>query len=177
MVLAEFVRDLPRAAGYPQPAVYADPGYTGPHGRRIASRIGPIVVDAQKLIAAPRGLFGFEALRQFALLRLPPARFGPLGLIQCLDDPSAAFLFHADIPTATLYRPGDLESAGCELGIAADDAATLILVTARPVPVGLTMNLRAPVLVDTARRLAFQHILASGDYPLRFKPWPAAAAR
>lgn len=177
MVLAEFVRDLPHTAGYPQPAVYADPGYTGPHARRIASRLGQIIIDAQKVIAAPRGFFGFEALRQFVLLRLPAARFGSLGLIQCLNDPSAAFLFHADVPMATLYRSGDLESACRELGIPADDAAALILVTARPAPVGLTMNLRAPVVVDTARRLAFQHILANGDYPLRFKPEQRQTAR
>lgn len=170
MALAEFIRDLPHAAGASDPAVYADPGYSGPHGRNLTSRLGPIVIDTEKIIAAPRGLFGFEALRQFVLLRLPAARFGPLGLLQCIEDTSSAFLFYADAPTASLYRPGDLEAACRELEIDLDAAATLVLVTARPSPVGLTMNLRAPVIVDTAHRIAFQHILANGDYPVRFKP-------
>lgn len=170
MALAEFVRDLPRSVGLPEPAVYADPDYVGPRGRPLASRLGPIVIDTEKIVAAPRGLFGFEALRQFVLLRLPAERFGPLGLLQCIDDMSAAFLFYADIPSASLYRPGDLEAACQALAIAPSATAALVLVTARPAPVGMTMNLRAPVLLDTARRIAVQHILASGDYPVRFKP-------
>ena len=170
MALAEFIRDLPHAANAAGQAVYAGPGYLGPHGQNFSSRLGPIVIDTEKIIAAPRGLFGFEALRQFVLLRLPAERFGPLGLLQCIEDTSSAFLFYADVPAASLYRPGDLEAACRDLAIDLHAAATLVLVAARPSPAGLTMNLRAPVIVDTAHRLAFQHILANGDYPVRFKP-------
>ena len=170
MALAEFVRDLPRGTGLLEPGFFADPVYPGPRGQKLASRLGPIVVDTEKIVAAPRGLFGFEGLRQFVLLRLPAERFGPLGLLQCLDDANAAFLFHADIPSASLYRPGDLDAACQALAIAPSAAAALVLVTARPAPLGLTMNLRAPVLLDTACRIAVQHILANGEYPVRFKP-------
>jgi flagellar assembly factor FliW len=169
MALTEFVRDLPQAP-LSQAVGYADPGYTGPRERRLASRLGPIIVDAEKIIASPRGIFGFETLRQLVLLRLPAVRFGPLGLLQCVEDPSAAFLFYADVPSASLYRPGDLDAACRELAIDLDAVAALVLVTARSAPAGITMNLRAPVIVDTVRRTACQHILSRTDYPVRFKP-------
>jgi flagellar assembly factor FliW len=38
----------------------------------INSRIGPLVVSADKTIRFPRGLIGFESLRDFALVEFKP---------------------------------------------------------------------------------------------------------
>ena len=83
--------------------------------------------------------------------------------------PSASF---------TAGRRGDLDSA-CELlGVPREHAAFLLVVTRRPAVNEadggqLFVNLRAPVVVDTARRTAVQHVLASPGYSVRH---PLAAA-
>lgn len=35
---------------------------------------------------------------------------------------------------------------------------------------GVTLNLRAPILLETRRRTAAQHIMAEGEYPIRHVP-------
>ena len=52
-----------------------------------------------------------------------------------------------------------------------DDLVLLLVIAARKTPSGveLTANLRAPILLDTDRRVGVQHVLSSEKYALRHR--------
>jgi len=130
-------------------------------------------------ILFPQGLPGFPAASRFALRRL---EHGPEGLLllQSTDDPGLRFLVLPYLGGQLPLRRCDLDSACTALGIPAEHAAVLLVVTRQAVqgnegaPPQLFVNLRAPVVLDTHRRTAVQHVLPSPGYAFRF-PLPAAA--
>ena len=148
-------------------------------GRQTTGRGG--VIDAAggppPGIAFPQGLPGFPSATRFALLPLGEAANGLL-LMQSEDDPDLRFLVLPYREDELALRRGDLDST-CELlGVPREHAAFLLVVTRRPAVNEadggqLFVNLRAPVVVDTARRTAVQHVLASPGYSVRH---PLAAA-
>jgi flagellar assembly factor FliW len=167
---AELALNLPAASAFLDNTMFAGLKSDAPFARRLNSRIGHICYDPSRVVSMPRGIFGFGSIRESILLRLDPSRFGPLNLLQVIDEPRLAFLFYADTPESSLYQSADLDAAYQSLGIPQAYAAALVLATVRPPPTGITLNLRAPLLVNTQTKVAIQHILASGDYPIRFKP-------
>ena len=130
-------------------------------------------------ILFPQGLPGFPAATRFALR---PLANGPQGLLllQSVDDPDLRFLVLPYLGGELPLRRSDLDAACIALGIAAEHAAVLLVVTRQPAEAGpgapprLFANLRAPVVLDTLRRTAVQHVLPSPGYAFRF-PLPAAA--
>ena len=162
--------NLPLPAAFLNRRIFAGPGPGAPSAYRLNSRIGEVAYDPQKIIALPRGIFGFAGIRKSILLQLDPAHFGPLNLLQIVDEPRLAFLFYPDTPECSFYRREHLLDAYRALGCDPETAAALVLATVRAPPQGITLNLRAPILVNTSARTAIQHILSDGDYPVRFKP-------
>ena len=122
-------------------------------------------------IAFPQGLPGFPAATRFALLPLGEAVDGLL-ILQSQDDPDLRFLVLPYREDELPLRRVDLDAA-CELlGVPKEHAAFLLVVTRQPRrrwrrARQFFVNLRAPVVVDTARRTAVQHVLASPGYSVR----------
>ena len=124
-------------------------------------------------IVFPQGLPGFPGATSFALRPLTDAA-GELLVLESTEDPELRFLVlpYADRQVPLLRT--DVDGACALLGIRPDDAAVLLVVTSRHEPGsdGLTrqrlyVNLRAPLMLDTVRRTAVQHVLASPAYSVR----------
>jgi flagellar assembly factor FliW len=139
---------------------------------REAPSVGPV-------INFPQGLPGFPTATRFALL---PLGDGPSGLLvlQSADDPDLRFLVLPYRGQRLPLRRADVETACAALEVPAEHAAVLLVVTRGTCPGRhdgpgqLYVNLRAPVVLDTRRRLAVQHVLASPGYAVRH-PLPVAA--
>jgi flagellar assembly factor FliW len=130
-------------------------------------------------IAFAQGLPGFPAATRFALLPLGEAADGML-IMQSQDDPDLRFLVLPYREEELALRRADLDAACALLGVPQEHAAFLLVVTRRP-PAGtgdgagqLYVNLRAPVVVDTERRTAVQHVLPSPAYSVRHRLAAAA---
>ncbi len=135
----------------------------------FSTRVGPRWIDPALVIDMPGGLAGFPALRSFAGIQLDRARFGPFNLLQSLEDPRVAFLVFADVPGASLYARAHLDAACADEGFEPSATAVLVIANARAER-GVSLNLRAPILLETRLRTAAQHIMAEGDYPIRHVP-------
>ena len=148
----------------------------------LPTRFGPVALDEDRLITFDDGLLGFAGRRRY-LLADPPrlGQGGPFRLLQAADDgEELAFLvLPLDAERGPVARD-DLRAACDGLGIAFADLAVLAIVTARrggDGRVGFTVNLRAPLLLDAARRRGRQHVLSDPRYGLRHPlPPPADAA-
>lgn len=135
----------------------------------VKSRFGDYEVSEDRLLTLPHGVIGFGAHRSFALLNLPEGKGEYFKLLQSVDDPSLAFYVLPAMPETSGYDLADLAEAQRNLEIADSDLLILLLVTARRGDAGteLTVNLRAPLLIDASRRTGHQYVMANDNYSLR----------
>ena len=134
----------------------------------LATRFGEVRIDGDRLITFPAGLLGFADCRRYALADLPgrPVAFK---LLQSVDEPELAFLvLPLDLAEGPIGR-GDLERACDELDLEWPTLVALALVTLRQEEGGVhfSINLKAPLLIDSRRQLGRQHVFAGDAYPLR----------
>jgi flagellar assembly factor FliW len=135
------------------------------------TRFGEVSLRADRLIEFPHGLFGFRECTQFGLTKLPNVDESPILLMQCVNEPSVAFLVADPAILGLDIKPEDRTSALAETKFAEADTQFLTILTLydQGESYYLTANLRAPVLVDSAKRTAVQHILANKDYTTQHK--------
>ncbi|WP_159719069.1 flagellar assembly protein FliW [Geminicoccus flavidas] len=152
------------------------PAFPPPAGPAVPEQDGHSVqagADPARLLSFPAGLPGFPGCRHFQLERVPGSS---LLLLQSLDDAGPSF-FVLPLPGGdSLIRPMDRLAACRSVGLPPCDTDFLAIVTARRSHAALELfaNLRAPVVIDTRRRIGAQIVLADAAYPLRH-PVVAAA--
>ena len=138
------------------------------------SRFGAMEVDESSVLNFPWGLPGFEHLRRFVLL--PGEKDNIFGWLQSVESETIAFL----VVDPFIFFPGylvdipDRETKELELEAPAQ-AVVLVVVS---VPEGnireATVNLLAPLVINTARRIARQVILNSSSFGIQHLLFPAA---
>lgn len=139
----------------------------------VDTRIGPMRFDLGKVIELPRGLPGFPHARRCGLLHIPE-RFGPFVLVQVMEDAAISFLALPQTGHTSLFVPGDLRRAASEFGIDPDRQAVLLVTTFRGSKphLEISLNLRAPILLDVALQRAVQPILMNDRYSVRHRIAP-----
>jgi flagellar assembly factor FliW len=151
------------------PAFLPPAGPAAPERDAHCAQVG---IDPARLLSFPAGLPGFPGCRHFQLERVTGSS---LLLLQCLDDAGPKFFVLPLAGTDSLIRPADRLAACRMVGLSPYDTDFLVIVTARRSDTALELfaNLRAPVVIDTRRRIGAQVVLADAAYPLRH---PVAAA-
>lgn len=142
-------------------------------GEAAAALEPPEADSSAATILFPQGLPGFPGTTRFAL-RPAPAGDGDFLLLQCAEDSALRLLVLRYTPHLLPLHPQDVEAACARLGIRPEHAAVLLVVTCRQVTgadgtvrPALYVNLRAPVVLDTLRRVGAQPVLTGAAYPVR----------
>lgn len=154
----------------PLPHIPARDDETPGSGRTIVeTRFGVMDFDLDNALVTPNGIPGFADKRRFGLGRLPGTQGEQFLLLQSLEDAQLSFIvLPASLEDGPLARE-DIADGIATLGIAPENVAVLLIVAARE-EAGerlISVNLRAPVFVDTSTRQAFQYVLANNRYPVR----------
>jgi flagellar assembly factor FliW len=133
------------------------------------ARLGPletIEVPEDARLTFPAGLPGFEDYTAFALIE--DEYYAPFSWLQALDDPYISFLV---VPPACVVPEYELDIADedCEsLRLDEDVEPRLYCIVTVPGDVqALTANLKAPVVINPARRRGKQIIRTDERYSLR----------
>jgi flagellar assembly factor FliW len=127
------------------------------------TRFGTIEIDDGKLISFPQGLPGFWHARRFVLLEHAPNV--PFHWLQCVDDPSLAFVVIDPLPMFPDLRDAIPAFALEALGIGkSDEAAILTIVTIDREGKRVTTNLLGPLVINTRTRTGVQLILEGSGY-------------
>jgi len=138
------------------------------------TRFGPIEIATDDLIRFAEGLPGFQECRDWVLLA--DGRSAALAWLQSVDHPEIAFA----VVSPGRYVPGyrlhvarrELEPLGFE-----DLRAARVVVIVGKTGRSITLNLKAPVVLNLDRRLGRQ-VIANGDLPVQHEiPNPAAARK
>lgn len=135
----------------------------------VNTQFGPMTFRKDTILTFPNGLLGFGGVKEFALANLPDPALGNFKLMQGLDDSGVGFLV---LPLDALpdhIHEDDLNGAFEALSIKKEDGLVVLIVTVRKTAEGtkLTVNLRAPVIIDAASRRAYQYVSQNGAYPIQ----------
>lgn len=136
----------------------------------VESRYGQLSFADEQMIQMSRGILGFPHLGSYGLAKLSnDTGAGNFILLQSLEQAEVAFPTVALDLKNTLIAEDDIMAVYKELGIQPADGVVLCILTAREEngQTLVTANLRAPVFIDTTRRLGWQMVLSNQSYPIR----------
>ena len=137
---------------------------------QVTNRFGTFDIDPRKIVEMPQGPMGFAEMTRFALLDVPGAEDGAFKLFQSLDDIALTFIVVHLPEGSSAIAEADI-AAGCHAyAMTRADVAVLLIANVRSDDQGktsTTVNLKAPLLVDTRHRVARQVVFANDAYDLR----------
>jgi flagellar assembly factor FliW len=135
----------------------------------IETRFGKITLRKDKAIAFPRGLSGMPDKFSFFITEFPSDKLRRFKMLQSLDDYGLSFItLPLDLQNGIIAAE-DLSQACKELNIKVESLAILLIVSVHrsPQKVSLSVNARAPILIDSSMRLAAQHVFQSEKYKVQ----------
>ena len=133
---------------------------------RIQTRsLGEVEATPESFLTLPEGLVGFESEREFALVS--PSNFAPFQWLLSFSDPELALPVLEARLVAPEYAPAFTNGDRHALGAVESDALEVLVVASLdPSKGGLTVNLRAPIVVHRTTRLARQVVLSDGRFAI-----------
>ena len=149
-----------------------EPNGLGANDLQVDTRFGVYAVAADKTLRFERGLLGFAQPGSFALLDLPGEAPQTFRLLQKVDDPNVGFIVLPLTGELLADAEEDLQALCKVRHLAREDAVFLLIATLRPKAEGgvdITVNRRAPVLLDGRRMTGVQVVLNDPRYEVRYK--------
>jgi flagellar assembly factor FliW len=137
----------------------------------VDTQFGPMTFSKDSVLTFPNGLLGFGGVGEFALANLPDPALGNFKLMQSIDGSGLGFLVLPIDALPDHIHEDDLNAAFDALSIEKDNGLVLLIVTVRKTTEAtkLTVNLRAPVIIDAASRRAYQHVSQNSAYPIQYE--------
>ena len=140
-----------------------------PEPETIDTRFGKILVQKQNAIYFSAGLLGMPDKISFFLAEFPNESFNRFKILQSLNDYSLAFITMPVDINNEIISIADLQSACVEVGIKPENLAVVLIVSVHrsPEKVSISVNARAPILIDASTRLAAQYVFKSDKYQVQ----------
>ncbi|MFB3926707.1 MAG: flagellar assembly protein FliW [Syntrophales bacterium] len=131
------------------------------------TRFGELDIEESRIITMRGGILGFEHLKRFFLYAA--GEKNPFWWFQSAEDSSVAFVVIDPFLVKADYTPEicDEDERLLELE-KAEDVVVMSIVTIRHDPFGISVNLRAPLVINAAKKLAKQIILDNEEYPVQY---------
>ncbi|MCX7982223.1 MAG: flagellar assembly protein FliW [Syntrophales bacterium] len=132
----------------------------------IHTRFGDWEIDEEKIIYMEGPILGFDKVREYALI--PVGDGIPLFCFQAVYEPTVAFFVVEPKIFCPSYAP-DIEKICRELDILSDEELVVLsIMTVRENPFSVTINLRAPLLINARTKKGRQVVLEEDKYPVRY---------
>lgn len=162
-----------QAARMAAPATHGGYASAPPSGAEntttVKTRFGVIEFDLNQALTFPKGIPGFVGYNAFGLAMIPSETQTSFMLMQSLEPDDLSFIVLPYEPSAGLIEPKDIETTLQHLGIAAQSCAIMLIATFRRIGGSFetSVNMRAPIFIDTESRQAWQYILPNDRYEVR----------
>jgi|GEM_PF-454511 flagellar assembly factor FliW len=137
---------------------------------KIHNRFGEIEVNPKNKILFPHGLIGLSDARSFVLTEHNIKELKSFKLLQSLEKDEVALLVLALEKENPLFNIEDIYEACSATGYAPEDLVLLTIASTRKNSEGkkeITINLRAPILIDAKHFLATQFVLKNEAYAMQ----------
>lgn len=136
---------------------------------------GEIDIDEGKIITLERGMIGFPDLQKFALIydEEKGLKASSVMWLQSMDDTQVAFPVMQPNQIKPDYNPMVSDEMLIPLGeLNEDNTYVLVTLTAMPKKEDTTVNLKAPIVINTETKRGCQ-LIVDDDYPVKFKIYEA----
>jgi flagellar assembly factor FliW len=128
------------------------------------SRFGRIEIDADDMLHFPAGVFGMEECRDWAVLADPAST--TFVWLQSLARPEVALAVVSPRRFVPNYQMRLARREWEPLGLDSPGVAQVLAIVGKTEQ-GMTLNLKAPLVINIERRLGRQ-VVTNGDLPLRY---------
>lgn len=132
---------------------------------------GEIDIEEDKIITLESGMIGLPEFRQFALIFDEEDGIEKTSVMwfQCMDDPETAFPVMQPNLVKPDYNPTVNDEMLSSLGQMTPECTyVLVTLTATAEAKDATVNLKAPIIINTDTKKGCQMIVED-DYPVKFK--------
>ncbi len=136
------------------------------------TRFGSVTIEAEDILLFPLGLFAFENIRHWVLLA--DAENESVGWLQSISDPAVALPVVSPRRFVPEYQIRIGRSQLAPLELSGPDQAYVLAVVGKAGP-RLTVNLKAPLIINLDRRLGRQ-VITNDDQPLQLALDPTAVS-
>ena len=140
-----------------------------PESDVMNTRFGQVTVYRKNPIVFPNGLLGIPDTFSYCLTKFPSEKLARFKLLQSLEDAELSFItLPIEMDNAVVARE-DIITACKEIEMNVDDLTMLLIVTVDRTPsaVRLSVNARAPIFINTPRRVATQYVFHSNKYQIQ----------
>lgn len=139
---------------------------------------GEIDIAEDKIITLENGMIGLPEYRRFALIFDEGAeKKASVMWLQSMDDPETAFPVMQPNLVKEDYNPTVNEEMLSPLGVLTDENTyVLVTLTARTDVKQTSVNLKAPIIINTDTKKGCQ-IIIDGDYPVKYRIYEAAQGK
>lgn len=131
---------------------------------------GEVDIAEDKVIEFPNGVIGFENLHKFAIIYdIDRGEEANVSYLQSLEEPLLVFPVMNPLVVLDQYNPMIEDELLMPLGMPKEDE--LLVLLAMTVPSDLTkmtVNMKAPFVINTRLRKGGQIIVENTDYQIRF---------
>lgn len=137
--------------------------------KAVTRLFGEIDIDEEKIITLERGMIGFPDLQKFALIfdEEKGLEASSVMWLQSMDDETVAFPVVHPNQIKPDYNPTVNDEMLLPLGeLNEDNTYVLVTLTAKPKKEDTTVNLKAPIVINTETRKGCQ-IIVEDDFPVK----------
>ena len=129
---------------------------------------GEIAVDESKLISFPQGIIGFPELKDFLLIHDGDGN-GNIKWMQSVQEPAFAMPVVDPLTVIPEYNPDIEDELLKPLGeITEENMLVIVTITVPKEIEKMTVNLKAPIIINSESRKAAQLIIDSDSYQVKF---------
>ncbi|MGI6151265.1 MAG: flagellar assembly protein FliW [Christensenellales bacterium] len=138
----------------------------------IETRFGTAETSDNKIITFPRGLPGFEDLRQFIIVEVDNTK--PIYWLQSIENKHIALPVIVSLAIINDYNINIRERELEDLELESQDDLLILNVVVIPTDIReMTVNLAAPVVINAKRGIGKQIIIDAAELPLRYPVFEA----
>ena len=136
----------------------------------VTTRVfGEITIDDEKIITFPKGIIGFPDLTEFALVHDSEKGTDTIHWLQSIQEPAFAMPVMDPLMVCPDYNPEVNDELLSHLGkLNPEDMLVLVTVTVPKDLTKMSVNLKGPIIVNTAERKAVQMIVEGDKYQVKF---------
>lgn len=128
---------------------------------------GEITIADEKLITFPEGIVGFPFLEKFALIHDADNENAPIMWLQSMDEPDFAMPVIEPNLVMENYNPTVDDEYLAPVGeLAEDQIYVLVTLTVPPEIEKMSVNLKAPIIINMANNQAVQ-IIVEDDFKVK----------
>ena len=132
----------------------------------VRSRFATAEVNPRDVLRFPDGLPGYEAVREFVLLDMPDQ--APLKVLHAVGGQEPCFLVVDPKAVMPSYRCELGASDRFRLGVEDDSGLVWLAIVSVAESGEISVNLRAPIVLNPARMIGRQVMPNACVYPLRY---------